>query len=291
MWKNVISVGSGNEAASAGHTSGRLTEGEEEMIPFAIQERQTAISVQIWKNYVDEMQISLITPSGVRIGPIQEMLGTQRFRVGQTEILLYYGEPSPYSTNQEIFLNFLPQTDYLDAGIWRIVLIPERILDGSYELWLPGRQVLNTGTGFLYPKNSATITIPSTASRVITVGAYDARTFTYADFSGQGREASPDRMKPDLAAPGVRITTTAAGGGYAEMTGTSFAVPFVTGSAALLMEWGIVNGNDPYLYGEKVKAYLRRGARALPGFTEYPNPQVGYGALCVRDSLPVSSDR
>lgn len=291
VWKNVISVGSGNEAASAGHTSGRLTEGEEEMIPFAIQERQTAISVQIWKNYVDEMQISLITPSGVRIGPIQEMLGTQRFRVGQTEILLYYGEPSPYSTNQEIFLNFLPQTDYLDAGIWRIVLIPERILDGSYELWLPGRQVLNTGTGFLYPKNSATITIPSTASRVITVGAYDARTFTYADFSGQGREASPDRMKPDLAAPGVRITTTAAGGGYAEMTGTSFAVPFVTGSAALLMEWGIVNGNDPYLYGEKVKAYLRRGARALPGFTEYPNPQVGYGALCVRDSLPVSSDR
>ena len=47
---------------------------------------------------------------------------------------------------------------------------------------------------------------------------------------------------------------------------------------------------SPYLtapYGEKVKAYLRRGARELPGFTEYPNPLVGYGALCVRDSIPV----
>ena len=93
-------------------------------------------------------------------------------------------------------------------------------------------------------------------------------------------------MKPDIAAPGVDITTVAAGGGYAAVSGTSFATPFAAGAAALLMEWGIVKENDPYLYGEKVKAYLRRGARPLPGFDVYPNPQVGYGALCVRDSIP-----
>ena len=52
------------------------------------------------------------------------------------------------------------------------------------------------------------------------------------------------------------------------------------------MEWGIVLGNDPYLYGDKVKAYLRKGARPIPGETEYPNPRVGYGALCVADSIP-----
>ena len=50
---------------------------------------------------------------------------------------------------------------------------------------------------------------------------------------------------------------------------------------------GIVQGNDPYLYGEKVKAYMRKGARKLPGFEEFPNPQEGWGALCVRDSLPL----
>ena len=76
------------------------------------------------------------------------------------------------------------------------------------------------------------------------------------------------------------------GGGYRQVSGTSFATPVVTGSTALMMEWGIVNGNDPYLYGEKVKAYLRRGARQLPGFSEYPNPYVGFGTLCVRESLP-----
>ena len=43
------------------------------------------------------------------------------------------------------------------------------------------------------------------------------------------------------------------------------------------MQWGIVNGNDPYLYGEKVKACLRKGARPLPGFEEYPNEEVGGG--------------
>ena len=39
--------------------------------------------------------------------------------------------------------------------------------------------------------------------------------------------------------------------------------------------------SDPYLYGEKVKAYLRRGARQLPGFDTYPNPQVGDNGIIV----------
>ena len=83
----------------------------------------------------------------------------------------------------------------------------------------------------------------------------------------------------------------AAGGGYRMVSGTSFATPFVTGSAALLMEWGIVKGNDPFLFGNKIKAYLRRGARKLPGFTEVPNARVGFGALCVESSFPENERR
>ena len=89
-----------------------------------------------------------------------------------------------------------------------------------------------------------------------------------------------------LAAPGVGIMAPDRDGGYSPVTGTSFAAPLVTGAAALLMEWGIVRENDPYLYGEKVKAYLRKGARRLPSELAYPNPRLGYGALCVADSLP-----
>ena len=204
-------------------------------------------------------------------------MGPHRFRIGQTEILLYYGEPSPYSISQEIYIDLLPVESYLTEGIWRIVLSAGKIVTGQYEMWLPSDNVLNRGTGFLFPTDATTLTIPSSSSRAISVGAYDARTFAYADFSGRGFTRLTNMVKPDLVAPGVEVMTTTVGGGYAAFTGTSFATPFVTGSAALLMEWGIVRENDPYLYGEKVKAYLRRGAKKVPGFDEYPNEEVGYG--------------
>lgn len=287
IWKSCICIGSGNEAASAGHTSGVMREGREEIIQLAVQNKQPAFSIQIWKEYTDVVDISLMTPAGVTVGPLQEILGPQRFTVGQTEILLYYGEPSPYSTAQEIFIDMLPRDTYVASGVWRLILNPRKVVSGAYELWLPSENVLNRGTGFLFPTEQTTLTIPSTAGRVITVGAYNALTFAYADFSGRGYTRETNLVKPDIVAPGVDVTTAAVGGGYAQFTGTSFATPFVTGGAALMMEWGIVKGNDDYLYGEKVKAYLRRGARALPGFEVYPNPQVGYGALCVENSLPM----
>lgn len=288
-WKSVICVGSGNEGTSAGHTSGMLKEREEQRVELGVQQREPALNVQLWKSYVDEVDISVIGPSGVRVGPISERFGTQRFRIGGTEILLYYGKPSPYQTNQEIYFDFIPTGSYIDSGVWQIVLTPRKVVTGIYQMWLPSQSVLNQGTAFLNPVSSDTLTIPSTASRVVTVGAYDARSFSYADFSGRGaleKNAEMWVQKPDLAAPGVRVTTAKAGGGYGEYSGTSFAVPFVTGSAALLMEWGIIRGNDPYLYGEKVKAYLRRGARHLPGYEQWPNNQLGYGVLCVEESLP-----
>ena len=268
LWKSVI-----------------LKENTEERIPLAVQMKETAINVQIWKSYHDIVDISLISPAGVQIGPIPEVIGTQRFVVGDTEILLYYGEPSPFHVSQEIFIEFLPKDSYITPGIWQFVLTPRKIVTGEYDLWLPSENVLNRGTAFRYPTERGTLTIPSTSQRVISVGAYDSLTFAYADFSGRG--GLEGESKPDLVAPGVDITAPTPSGIYQTFTGTSFATPFVSGAAALMMEWGIVRGNDPYLYGEKVKAYLRRGARPLPGFTEYPNPQVGYGALCLRDSLPL----
>ncbi|WP_347559696.1 S8 family serine peptidase [Clostridium sp. AM58-1XD] len=120
----------------------------------------------------------------------------------------------------------------------------------------------------------------------LTVGAYNASFQSYSDFSGRGFTRVTNQVKPDIAAPGNEIEAPRSGGGYGIFTGTSFAAPFVTGSAALMMEWGIIQGHDPYLYGEKVKAFLQRGARKLPGFTEWPNPMMGYGALCLRDSIP-----
>ena len=140
--------------------------------------------------------------------------------------------------------------------------------------------VIKYGDSVFTAEQMSTLTIPSTASLAVTVAAYDARTFSYADFSGRGPAGmyeGENVLKPDIAAPGVRVTAPVPGGGYQSFSGTSFAAPFVTGSAALLMEWGIVRGNDPYLYGEKVKAYLRKGAKQLAGYERWPNALLGYG--------------
>ena len=284
--RTVICVGTGNNGNDRIHTSGTLDTGQSTEIQLSVSSREKTLNVQLWKSYADEMEISLVTPSGQRIGPLAEQIGTQRYRTENTELLIYYGKPGPFQVTQEVYFDFIPQEEYILSGVWRLELRGRRIKDGGYQLWLPGGQVLNPGTGFYYPKAEETLTIPSTAEKVISVGAYDSRLNALADFSGRGGERIT-YFKPDLVAPGVGITAPVPGGEYATVTGTSFATPFVTGAAALLMEWGIVRGNDPFLWGEKVKAYLRRGAQPLPGIVKYPDPAVGYGALCVRDSLPV----
>lgn len=250
--RNVIAAGTGNEGSTAGHASGRAVMGQQEEIQFLVDDFETALNLQLWKNYADEYSITLIRPDGNVIGPFSRELGTARYQSGNQTLLVYYGEPSPYQENQEIFIDFIPRETYLDSGIWRLVLTPVRVVTGDYNLWMIDSRARGSGTRFLRPSVDTTMTIPSTAAKVIAVGAYDTRLNSYAAFSGRGWPDQIYQLRPDLVAPGVEITTTAPGGGYVSVTGTSFATPFVTGAAALLMQWGIVNGNDPYLYAADI---------------------------------------
>ena len=321
--RSVICVGSGNEGAAMGHISGNVTGGvpggasggtggvsggasgvpgsgqAATQIELEVGNYQDSFSIQLWKNYADVFEITLRSPDGSEATFSTEVTGEERMRrirLEETMLLLYVGEPTPYSAQQEIYLDFLPILDsnYVNRGIWTFVLKPVRIVTGNYSLYLPSQTAVGTDTRFYRPTPDVTLTIPSTAAKVITIGAYDVTYDAYADFSGRGYVFASDEVKrigiyeskPDLVAPGVNIMTAMSGGGYTSVTGTSFATPFVAGSSALLMQWGIVMKNDRYLYGQKVKAYLQRGARPLPGFEEFPNSLVGYGALCVEESLP-----
>lgn len=296
--RTVICVGSGNEGAAGGHVSGRaqqgLQRGETRRVELNVGNYQSSFNVQLWKEYVDRFQIAVISPSGIRRELDSLQIRTERLMMEETEVLIYVGEPSPYSVNQEIYFDFLPVGSYVNQGVWTFELTPIEIVTGNYDFYLPSGTVLNADTRFFSPVPVKTLTIPSTASKIITVGAYDAAYEAYADFSGRGyplqsivgERVNQGSIKPDIAAPGVAINTIGPDGAFVQVSGTSFAAPFATGGAALLLEWGIVRGNDPYLYGEKVKAYFRRGAKPIRGESVYPNERVGYGALCVADSIP-----
>lgn len=281
VWKNVIVIATGNEGDRRHHAAADLRQQQEEEIQFAVAAGELGFTVQIWKQYVDQIQISVISPSG------------QRYRVPDVPgsstdgtVQLYHGEPSPYRLIQEVYIRLNPgNSGTVEPGVWTIVMEPVVIRDGRVELWMSGSEVVGSSTGFVRPAVETTMTIPSTTYKVISVGAYDAATNAVASFSGRGRTAD-GRLGIDLVAPGVDVYCPTPGGGYTYHTGTSMAAPFVAGSAALMMEWGIVRGNDPYLYGEKVKAYLMNGARRLPGQLQLPDITAGWGALCLRDSIP-----
>ena len=279
-----ICVGAGNEGDSAGHAGGYVFEPTD--VEVQVSRFQKAFSIQLWKDFSDEFRVQIIAPSGFIIDVIEIYNRAHKYETDETNVYVFYGTPKPYTQYQEIYFELIPVSNYVKSGIWTIRLTPENIVTGRYDMWLPEGGIINENTSFLRPDPDITLTVPSTSSKVISVGAYNSSNDVMASFSGRGFTRETNQVKPDIVAPGVNISSASNTGGVSVRTGTSMATPFVCGSAALMMEWGIVRGNDPFLYGQKLKSYLIKGSRKLPGFTRWPNEQAGCGALCVSESIP-----
>ncbi len=226
-----IVAGTGNEGADASHYQNRIQSGEVQDAEVTVSSYETKLNLQIWKRYQDDIRIEVLLPDGKTSGQLIGQ-GTLRVEFEAVELLIFYGEPVPYSIYQEIYIDFIPKGRYIPSGLWKIRLTAGEIVDGTYDMWLPSGGVLNEGTGFPYPSEIRTLTIPSTAAKVISTAAYDSNTDSTAAFSGRGYTAWTNQIKPDLAAPGVNIMAPSPGGGYTARSGTSMAAPFVTGNRA-----------------------------------------------------------
>ncbi len=283
-WKTAIVVPTGNEGAAGHHYAGQVSSYSSLNIPFFTAAGIPQFFLTMWKDFVDNIAVELILPNGRSSGLIHPNRQVNVFRDGNLEIQMQYGQPSHFSLSQQIYIFVRALEGSVGADVWQLRLQMGAVSDGAFALWLPTLEAVTSETFFASPEEENTLTIPSTAQRVISVAGYQERTGSVLDFSGRGPGDRCLPRKPDLAAPAAAVRSSRSGGGYDSFTGTSFAAPFVSGAAALMMEWGIVQNHDPFLYGERLKAFLRIGAERVSG-RRYPNSMWGYGTLCVERSM------
>jgi len=283
-----IVVAAGNEGDRAHHVGGQL--GAVQQVQFNVGLGERILIIELYKSFLKDVTLNLVSPSGTNSGDLRLSNAVNKGRIGDTQYFVFNTGPTPFSINGETIIVLSGVGDgNIASGIWTINMTTNENVQGKYDMWLPIAEGLNITTRFLRPSVDNTVGIPGTVSEVITVGSYNFVNSTISPFSGRGN-AELNPVKPDLVAPGEGIESATPGGGFEPRSGTSMAAPQVAGAAGLLMEFGIVKGNDPYMYGERLKYFLLKGANRSRIDVRYPNNSWGYGTLCLAGSLQVWSN-
>lgn len=279
-----VVAGTGNQRDAGGHASGIVTQITGVTAPGAgvieldASPEQKNIWVQVWINLPNIMSLEVVSPSGETTGIMPVIINytiNHTFIFEKTSIRVNYYFPEETTGDELIRVRFYN----LQAGIWRLRIIGNYLLSGRYDAWIPQRGLTVGDTRFTFPDPFGTITNPSNSIYIVTAAAYNQNNNNLVDYSGMAfLESYIDRI--DVAAGGVNALTVAPDNKTAVVNGTSVAAAVVTGVCAMLFEWGMVNGNNPHMYAQTIKAYLAKGAIARSGDI-IPNPFWGYGILNV----------
>lgn len=284
IWKTSIIVAAGNEGGAGHHYEGMISSGEMQDVEFFYSGKYSSFYLTLWKNFTDNLTVELILPNGKSTGEVVYYNLGGTYKIEDVSIQITYGQPRFYTAFQEIFFQITNNSPLPLMGIFTLRIRAGEIVDGRYDIYLPTIEEVGYETSFTFANENTTLTIPATAQNVISVGGYNSLINNIATFSGRGNTINIVFSKPDIVAPAVNVLSTSISGGYSTFSGTSMAAPFVTGSAALMMQWGIVQNNDPFLYGERIKAYLKAGARRISSIS-FPNNRWGYGTLCLLNTM------
>ncbi|MBE6072290.1 MAG: peptidase S8 [Clostridium butyricum] len=279
-----VVIAAGNEGDSAHHTGGMFEETQNQS--FSIASDENIVVLNLYKSILPDIIINIKGPTGESSGDISIREGYFQGSIGRDRYDFYVAGPKPFELNNEIQIVISPiSSNYITGGSWTILIDKVNNYKGEYSIWLPVSEGLNQKTRFLTPIVFNTLGIPATVDNIIAVGSYNPISRTLSTFSGRGAQERRQALRPDVVAPGENVMGPIPEGGYDSKTGTSMATPQVSGICALLMEWGIVKGNDFYLYSQRLKYYLVKGSNRKRTDVTYPNPSWGYGTVCAYDSF------
>ncbi|BED92397.1 MAG: S8 family serine peptidase [Candidatus Paraimprobicoccus trichonymphae] len=289
LWETNIVIPTGNEGISKHHFRGKVDNNSQVDMQFSTQAGLTDLPIYFCKNSSDILEFQILSSSGDITQAISLRQNEQVVLLNSVEIVINVTQPTPYSQDQNVIFLFRGLNNFaIPENLWTIRVEGIEIVDGRFNSWLPVTEISGSNTEFINSSTEGSFTIPSTAEKVISVGGYDSQNGNISNFSGRGFSGKLDNVKPDIVAPSQNIISTGLNSSYGNFTGTSFASPHVAGACALLMQWGIVQKNDIYLYGQRLKSFLRAGAKRDSNI-EYPNETWGYGKLCIEKTLDIIS--
>ena len=272
-----VITAAGNETGY-GHHYRAVTRPEETLqtVELNVGEKDSGFSMEFWAQDVDIYRVGFISPTGEVVDPLPSSTEEEnviRFLVEQTEITVYSSIINTATGSQMIFIRFKDPM----PGIWNLTVSSALNVTGAFHIWLPSRGFISDTTYFLRPDPDTLVTGPGNSQYALTVSAYDHITGGIYIHSSRGFSRS-GQIKPELAAPGVNITGAGLRSGFVQRSGTSAAAAHAAGAAAILLHWGILERNDPFMNTSAIKTYLIRGAKRNPALT-YPNREFGYGTL------------
>ena len=273
----VIVTGAGNEGNRDEHVSGIIrNSNKEETINLFVEENQRYMGIEIWIDLPSIVDINLVSPSGEETGFIQAAINVQRdnkFIFEKTQTRISYFLPEEYVGNELISIYFAN----IASGIWQIKLKLRSGEMAKYNAWLWQYGLSLPNTRFSPSDPYGTITTPGDSNFVVTVAAYNQNNNNLLTYSGLSfRQEYINKI--DFAAGGVNTMTVGLNNSTQIINGTSLSAAIGAGACVLLFQWGIVQGNYPYMYSQSIKTFLTRGVTKR-GKDSYPNPELGYGIL------------
>ena len=275
--QRAIVIGAGNEANQRHHYLGQAQNVNDiKEVEIRVASEVSGFCMELWTENPNIMNVTVVSPSGGRT-PIFPVRSNQtqdyRFIFEGTEITIDYKLFLERSNAELIFFRLRNPTE----GIWKVIVTPVQVAEGTFHLWLPMTEFLQNEVYFLESNPDYTITEPGSAITAMTVGFYNGSDNSVAISSGRGYTRNR-AIKPDFVAPGVNVTGAVARNLFAERTGSSIAAGITAGAAALLLEWIVYRLEQGAADSIQIRNLLTLGTERTDGEV-YPNRTWGYGRL------------